>query len=86
MRIPIDGAGRVVIPKELRERLGLVPGMRLDVGADAEGRIVLVPVREESALVEEQGILVYGGEATGELPDARDLRRSWLERAGGPRA
>lgn len=31
MRITIDGAGRVVIPKPLRDQLGLVAGMELEV-------------------------------------------------------
>lgn len=30
MTATIDGAGRVVIPKALRERAGLVPGARID--------------------------------------------------------
>jgi len=30
MTSTIDGAGRVVIPKALRERAGLVPGARID--------------------------------------------------------
>ena len=30
MTATIDGAGRVVIPKALRERAGLVPGARVD--------------------------------------------------------
>ncbi|MFT4188116.1 MAG: AbrB/MazE/SpoVT family DNA-binding domain-containing protein [Aeromicrobium sp.] len=38
MRTTIDAGGRVVIPKDLRERLGLRPGQHLDI-AVLDGRI-----------------------------------------------
>jgi AbrB family looped-hinge helix DNA binding protein len=31
MRTTIDGAGRIVVPKSLRDALGLMPGQDLDV-------------------------------------------------------
>jgi AbrB family looped-hinge helix DNA binding protein len=34
MRTTIDRAGRVVIPKEIREKAGLKPGMSLDIRID----------------------------------------------------
>lgn len=39
----VDGLGRIVIPAEIRERLGLGEGEHLDV-AVREGAIVLTPV------------------------------------------
>ncbi|MGD9793107.1 MAG: AbrB/MazE/SpoVT family DNA-binding domain-containing protein [Acidimicrobiia bacterium] len=33
----IDAAGRIVIPKALREKAGLLPGIKLVVEADATG-------------------------------------------------
>lgn len=51
MRTTIDKAGRLVIPKPLRERLGLRPG---EVEVTAEGTALRVePVTAES--VEEHG-------------------------------
>jgi AbrB family looped-hinge helix DNA binding protein len=42
MRTSIDSAGRVVIPKELRLRLGLSGGQELDI-VEREGRLVIEP-------------------------------------------
>ena len=39
--------GQVVIPKEIRERLGLLPGDAL-IAAEIDGRIVLSPARREA--------------------------------------
>jgi AbrB family looped-hinge helix DNA binding protein len=45
MKTTIDGAGRVVVPKPLRDELGLVAGTELDVAA-VDGRLeVTVPSR-----------------------------------------
>ncbi len=38
MRTTIDGAGRLVVPKALRDQLGLEPGTELDV-AVRDGRL-----------------------------------------------
>lgn len=42
MPIAIDGAGRLVIPKELRDRLGLRSGRRLII-RERDGRIEIEP-------------------------------------------
>ena len=45
MRTTIDAAGRLVIPKPLREQLGFSPGTELDLDA-VDGRLeVTVPSR-----------------------------------------
>lgn len=56
--ITIDGAGRVVIPKPLRETLGLSAGDSLQVSASDQG-LLLQPVREKVTLVKELGVWVY---------------------------
>jgi len=43
--VTIDKAGRVVIPKALRERLDLVPGTELDL--EVEGDAVRISARRE---------------------------------------
>lgn len=42
MRTTIDNAGRIVIPKRLRDEAGLKPGMELDVRC-RDGRIEVEP-------------------------------------------
>jgi AbrB family looped-hinge helix DNA binding protein len=45
MRTTIDAAGRLVVPKRLREELGFAPGMELELDA-VDGRLeVAVPSR-----------------------------------------
>jgi AbrB family looped-hinge helix DNA binding protein len=52
----IDGAGRLVIPKPLRDRLGLTPGTRLSI-EEIDGKLVISPDRPEPELVERNGFL-----------------------------
>jgi AbrB family looped-hinge helix DNA binding protein len=42
MRTSIDGAGRVVVPKALRDALDLRPGTPLEIEQE-DGRLVLAP-------------------------------------------
>lgn len=55
MRTTMDKAGRVVIPKSLRDRVGLVPGA-VDIVVDGAG-LRLEPVAADD-LVERDGRLV----------------------------
>jgi len=58
MRATIDEAGRVVIPKQLRDHLGIRPGA-VEVTADGNGLRIELPAEE--GLVEDAGRLVIGG-------------------------
>jgi AbrB family looped-hinge helix DNA binding protein len=61
MEAVIDQAGRVLVPKPIRDALGLLPGTRVDIspyGAGAQ----LVPAGRTARLVEEDGVLVAAGE------------------------
>ena len=58
MRLVVDKAGRIVIPKALRDRLRLSPGTELEAEIE-EDRLVATPVGgPEVVLIEENGRLV----------------------------
>jgi AbrB family looped-hinge helix DNA binding protein len=60
MELTIDKFGRVVIPKKLREHLGVGLGLKVEAQETAEG-ILLKPVRRESGLMMKDGILIHRG-------------------------
>jgi AbrB family looped-hinge helix DNA binding protein len=54
MRSTIDFAGRVVIPKELRERLALEGGSAVEI-CERDGRIEIAPIATNMSLVARPG-------------------------------
>ena len=50
MRTTIDAAGRLVVPKPIRDELGLVPGQEIEVSV-RDGRVELEPVPTPMRLV-----------------------------------
>jgi AbrB family looped-hinge helix DNA binding protein len=56
MRTTIDRAGRIVIPKQVREELGLSGGEELELTA-RDGRIEIEPTSPTMVLVERDGFL-----------------------------
>jgi AbrB family looped-hinge helix DNA binding protein len=74
-KVSLDKAGRLVLPKSLRDQLRLAPGD--DLLVDSEGdRITLRPVRPETTLRKELGIWVYQGESAAQsIPDLVDEQR-----------
>ncbi|WP_092201758.1 AbrB/MazE/SpoVT family DNA-binding domain-containing protein [Blastococcus tunisiensis] len=57
MRTTIDSLGRIVVPKALRDALGLTPGSTLDVSRYGAG-LQLIPAGRTARLVEVDGALV----------------------------
>lgn len=57
MRSTIDAGGRVVIPKPIRDRLGLVPGSSVEI-AEHDGRVEISPPDAAVHLEEVEGVLV----------------------------
>jgi AbrB family looped-hinge helix DNA binding protein len=61
MEAVIDQAGRVVLPKPIRDALGLLPGTRVDISPYGAGAQI-VPAGRTARLIEEDGVLVASGE------------------------
>ncbi len=78
MRTTIDTAGRVVIPKDLRDRLGLTGGRILEI-REQDGRIEIEPAAVPMSLEEREGGPV--AVPAEELPPLTDeIVRATLER------
>ncbi len=79
MKTTIDKAGRVVVPKALRDILGLSAGEALEI-READGRIEIEPVSTKIRLEDRPEGLV--GVAEEELPPlSDDIVRATLERS-----
>jgi AbrB family looped-hinge helix DNA binding protein len=57
MEAVIDQAGRIVLPKPIRDALGLLPGTTVDISPYGAG-VQVVPAGRSARLVEENGVLV----------------------------
>lgn len=57
MKTTIDSAGRLVIPKKLRDQAGLTPGMELEIRC-RDGRIEVEPAPINVRLERRDGFLV----------------------------
>jgi AbrB family looped-hinge helix DNA binding protein len=62
MKLRLDKSGRVVLPKPLRQRLGLRAGTTFEATEAAEG-LVLRPIKSRPSLVERDGFLVHTGQS-----------------------
>jgi AbrB family looped-hinge helix DNA binding protein len=72
----LDQDGRIALPKDLRDSLGLKAGDKLSIASDRE-RITLLPVRPQATLEKEQGIWVYQGEPSDQcISDLIDRERN----------
>lgn len=79
----LDRFGRVVIPKELRQSLGLLPGSPLRI-EQRDSELALCPVAEEPRLVQKGGVLVAQGEPLQDLRAMdKKLRQQRLGRLAG---
>jgi AbrB family looped-hinge helix DNA binding protein len=78
MEATLDKFGRIVIPKQVRDDLGLSPGSVLKL-EERDEEIVLKPVTGRSRLFLKDGVLVFTGEVEGDLDAA--LQRDRNDRA-----
>jgi AbrB family looped-hinge helix DNA binding protein len=85
MQTAVDRFGRIVLPKQVRDALGMTPGTLLEIER-SEGEVRLRPAVGEPNFVERGCVLVYSAPASAELGDAvRKHRDERLRRAGGSR-
>ena len=60
MSVTIDRAGRLVIPKKIRDEMNLVPGSELEIDSeDGEIRLRLAGIAPR--LIRKDGVLVFDG-------------------------
>jgi AbrB family looped-hinge helix DNA binding protein len=62
MKLKIDKAGRIVVPKDLRERLGFTPHTKLEAIEQPEG-VLIKRVEQPPAMVKVDGLWVHQGSA-----------------------
>lgn len=70
--VPIDKAGRIVLPKAIRDELSLAPGDTLEIESSGEC-VVLRPTRANAPLRKERGVWVFHGSGTLSLNDANQM-------------
>jgi AbrB family looped-hinge helix DNA binding protein len=77
-RVTIDKAGRVVIPKEIRDELRLEAGDTLTLESEGE-RVTLRPAHVTTPLQKERGVWVFHGGTPLLLDEANQLVRDARE-------
>jgi AbrB family looped-hinge helix DNA binding protein len=60
MTLRIDKAGRVILPKPVRDRLGLHAGSDLEMQETSDG-VILKAVENRPAMTKRDGLWVHGG-------------------------
>jgi AbrB family looped-hinge helix DNA binding protein len=63
MEAKLDSVGRVVVPKPLRDALGLTAGSTVDISRYGAG-LQIEPAGRTARVVDEAGVLVATGETT----------------------
>jgi AbrB family looped-hinge helix DNA binding protein len=77
--VEIDKAGRIVVPKKLRDAMHLVPGTRLSIERSGD-RLVFEQASSEPQLIMKDGMwVVSGGQIT--VEDVNEIiRQGYAER------
>ncbi len=78
MRTTIDSGGRIVVPKRMRDFLGLVAGSEVEIDFDGPAGLRLEAVPRRTELKTVDGVLVVKSRGEGE-PITGDAIREILE-------
>ncbi|MDP8984757.1 MAG: AbrB/MazE/SpoVT family DNA-binding domain-containing protein [Pseudomonadota bacterium] len=79
MILKIDQSGRIVVPKPLRDRLGLKPDMEVELLERVDG-VLLRPIEQRASMLNVDGLWVHQGTPSPDanweqaLDDVRDER------------
>lgn len=74
MRTTIDRFGRVVVPKELRDRFGFQPGTEIEID-EHDREIVLKQADQAPPLQDEDGVLIFAGKAIADISGSIRMQR-----------
>lgn len=77
--VEIDKAGRIVVPKKLRDALHLVPGTRLRIERSGD-RLVLEQASLGPQLIKKGGMWVVSGGQSTEVDISELTRQGYAER------
>lgn len=80
MKTTIDAAGRLVVPKSLREQFHLAPGSEIEIEPAGDGVIIRAADRNP-ALVDRAGVLVHHGRGLADIDVAGFIRQERESRA-----
>lgn len=86
MQVSIDKAGRIVVPKPLRDRLDLRPDTRLEIVETPDGIVLKPPSQELVWKHDENGHLVYTGSVPADInwdTLVDDMRDERIRKIGG---
>jgi AbrB family looped-hinge helix DNA binding protein len=68
MTLKMDKAGRVILPKPVRDRLGLREGSDIEIEETPEG-LMLKPIETRPSMIKKDGLWVH----TGKVPPGFDV-------------
>lgn len=84
MKTTIDAAGRLVVPKPLREQFHLAPGSEIEIEASGDG-VMIRPADRAASMQDRDGVLVHHGPRTVDIDIAAFVRQKREARARGSR-
>ena len=71
--VVIDSKGRVLIPKQVREKIGLKPGGKARLKIDKATLVIIPPVSPEEFIEEMEGCIKEGVQTI----DPLELKKMW---------